>query len=94
MNKKRSPQLLRSFAAAGLSNGYRAPEDRQVGLTLRNGLIIIGSGAVGNVLRELFAPIDVPRARLCKGQTVVDEEFVIVADNKPISMGCCHGKLQ
>jgi hypothetical protein len=47
--------LLGSFAAAGLSNVYRAPGDRQVGLTFRNGLIIIGTGAVENVLREFFS---------------------------------------
>ncbi|MGH9653077.1 MAG: carboxypeptidase-like regulatory domain-containing protein [Bryobacteraceae bacterium] len=44
-----------SFAAAGLSNFYRAPQDRQVGLTFRNGLVILGGGAAVNVLRELFS---------------------------------------
>ncbi|MGH9618102.1 MAG: carboxypeptidase-like regulatory domain-containing protein [Bryobacteraceae bacterium] len=44
-----------SFAAAGLSNFYRAPQDRQVGLTFRNGLVILGSGAATNVLREFFS---------------------------------------
>lgn len=44
-----------SFAAAGLSNFYRAPEDRRTGLTLRNGLVILGGGAAVNVLRELFS---------------------------------------
>lgn len=48
-------QLVGSFAAAGLSNVYRAPEDRQIGLTFRNGLIIMGSGAVENVLREFVS---------------------------------------
>ncbi len=32
--------VLGSFAAAGLSNVYRAPQDRQANLTFRNGLII------------------------------------------------------
>lgn len=44
-----------SFAAAGLSNFYRAPQDRRVSLTFRNGLVILGSGAVVNVLREFFS---------------------------------------
>ena len=44
--------VLGSFAAAGLSNLYRASGDRQARLTFRNGLIITGSGAVVNVLRE------------------------------------------
>jgi hypothetical protein len=44
-----------SFAAAGLSNFYRAPQDRRPGLTFRNGLVILGSGAAVNVLRELFS---------------------------------------
>lgn len=47
--------VLGSFAAAGLSNVYRAPQDRQASLTFRNGLIITGSGAVVNVLREFFS---------------------------------------
>jgi hypothetical protein len=47
--------ILGSFAAAGISNVYRSPEDRQASLTLRNGLIVIGGGAVSNVLRELFS---------------------------------------
>ncbi len=44
-----------SFAAAGLSNFYRAPGDRRLGLTFRNGLVILGSGAAVNVLREFFS---------------------------------------
>jgi Carboxypeptidase regulatory-like domain len=44
-----------SFAAAGLSNLYRAPEDRKASLTFRNGLIITGSGAVVNILREFLS---------------------------------------
>ncbi len=48
-------QLLGSFAAAGLSNVYRAPGDRRVGLTFRNGLVITGTGAVENLLREFFS---------------------------------------
>jgi len=47
--------ILGSFAAAGLSNVYRAPEDRQASLTFRNGLIITGSGAVVNVMREFLS---------------------------------------
>ena len=47
--------VLGSFAAAGLSNVYRAPQDRQASLTFRNGLIIVGSGAVVNVLREFLS---------------------------------------
>jgi hypothetical protein len=48
-------QLLGSFAAASLSNVYRAPGDRQLGLTFRNGLIITGTGVVENVLREFLS---------------------------------------
>lgn len=47
--------VLGSFAAAGLSNLYRSPQDRQASLTFRNGLIITGSGAVVNILREFFS---------------------------------------
>lgn len=47
--------VLGSFAAAGLSNLYRTPQDRQASLTFRNGLIITGSGAVVNILREFFS---------------------------------------
>lgn len=47
--------ILGNFAVAGLSNVYRAPGDRQVGLTFRNGLIITGTGAVENLLREFFS---------------------------------------
>jgi len=46
--------ILGSFASAGLSNVYRAPSDRQVGLTFRNGLIITASGAVTNIMREFL----------------------------------------
>jgi hypothetical protein len=48
-------QVLGNFAGAGLSNLYRAPVDRNVGLTLRNGLIITGTGALENVLREFLS---------------------------------------
>jgi hypothetical protein len=48
-------KILGSFAAAGLSNIYRAPQDRQATLTFRNGLIIIGSGAVVNLMREFIS---------------------------------------
>jgi Carboxypeptidase regulatory-like domain len=48
-------RVLGSFAAAGISNIYRSPEDRQASLTLRNGLIVLGGDAVSNVLRELFS---------------------------------------
>ena len=44
-----------SFAAAGISNIYRSPGDRQASLTFRNGLIITGSGAVVNLLREFVS---------------------------------------
>ncbi|MDQ2843896.1 MAG: carboxypeptidase-like regulatory domain-containing protein [Acidobacteriota bacterium] len=47
--------VLGSFAAAGLSNLYRDPVDRQASLTFRNGLIITGSGAVVNLLREFLS---------------------------------------
>jgi hypothetical protein len=47
--------VLGSFAAAGLSNIYRAPGDRQASLTFRNGLIITVSGAAANLLREFLS---------------------------------------
>jgi hypothetical protein len=47
--------VLGSFAAAGLSNLYRAAGDRQASLTFRNGLIITGSEAVVNLMREFFS---------------------------------------
>jgi Carboxypeptidase regulatory-like domain len=47
--------VLGSFAAAGLSNLYRAPQDRQASLTFRNGLIITAGGAVVNVMREFLS---------------------------------------
>lgn len=47
--------ILGSFTAAGLSNLYRAPQDRQAGLTIRNGFIIIAGSAVENVLREFLS---------------------------------------
>jgi hypothetical protein len=48
-------QVFGNFAGASLSNLYRAPGDRNVGLTFRNGLIITGSGAVENLLREFLS---------------------------------------
>lgn len=48
-------RILGSFTAAGLSNVYRSPQDRQASLTFRNGLIILAGGAVENVLREFLS---------------------------------------
>ena len=48
-------RIAGSFGAAGLSNLYRAEQDRQAGLTFRNGLIILGGNAVTNVLREFLS---------------------------------------
>ena len=48
-------QVLGNFAASGISNLYRSPGDRTVGLTFRNGLIMTASGAVENLLREFFS---------------------------------------
>jgi hypothetical protein len=47
--------VLGNFAASGISNLYRAPGDRTASLTFRNGLIMTGSGAVENLLREFFS---------------------------------------
>jgi hypothetical protein len=44
--------ILGNFAAAGISNIYRSPQDRSASLTIRNGFIITGSNAVTNLLRE------------------------------------------
>ncbi len=46
--------ILGNFAAAGLSNAYRTDGDRSASLTLRNGLIITGSNAAGNLVREFL----------------------------------------
>jgi hypothetical protein len=46
--------ILGSFAAAGISNVYKSPQDREVGLTLRNGLIITAAAAGVNVMREFL----------------------------------------
>ncbi|MFL6451120.1 MAG: hypothetical protein ACJ746_26090 [Bryobacteraceae bacterium] len=46
--------ILGSFSAAGISNLYKSPQDRQVGLTLRNGLIITAAAAGVNVMREFL----------------------------------------
>jgi hypothetical protein len=46
--------ILGSFAAAGISNLYKSPQDRQVGLTVRNGLIITAAAAGVNVMREFL----------------------------------------
>jgi len=48
-------QVLGNFAASGISNLYRAPGDRTASLTFRNGLIMTGSGAVENLLREFVS---------------------------------------
>lgn len=47
--------ILGSFTAAGISNLYRAPSDRQASLTFRNGLIVLGGGAITNLLREFVS---------------------------------------
>jgi hypothetical protein len=46
--------ILGNFAAAGISNLYRTQGDRTTTLTLRNGFIITGTNAVGNVVREFL----------------------------------------
>ena len=46
--------VLGNFGAAGISNLYRSPEDRSASLTIRNGFIITGSNAVGNLVREFI----------------------------------------
>jgi hypothetical protein len=44
--------VLGNFAAAGISNLYRSPQDRTASLTFRNGLIITATNAVTNLVRE------------------------------------------
>ena len=46
--------ILGNFAAAAISNAYRSPVDRNPTLTLRNGLIITGSNAIANLVREFL----------------------------------------
>ncbi len=48
-------QVLGNFAASGISNLYRAPGDRTVSLTFRNGLIMTAGGAVENLFREFLS---------------------------------------
>ena len=63
--------VLGSFAAAGISNLYRAPRDRSAGRTFRNGLIVIGSGAAVNLIREFISrKVNKECAILCKWQTL------------------------
>jgi len=47
--------VLGSFAAAGISNLYRAPGDRSAALTFQNGSIVVGSRAVINLMREFLS---------------------------------------
>jgi Carboxypeptidase regulatory-like domain len=47
--------VLGSFAAAGISNLYRAPGDRSAAMTFRNSLIVVGSGAAVNLMREFLS---------------------------------------
>jgi hypothetical protein len=47
--------ILGTFVTAGISNVYRDPSDRSASLTFRDGLIGIGSSAVGNLLREFLS---------------------------------------
>jgi hypothetical protein len=42
------------FAAAGISNLYRAPADRSASLTVRNSFIILGGSAATNLVREFL----------------------------------------
>lgn len=53
-SKPNYSHILGSFAAAGISNLYRAPEDRSASLTIRNAFIITGSSAVSNLIREFL----------------------------------------
>lgn len=46
--------VLGNFAAAGISNLYRSSEDRNASLTVRNGFIITGANAIGNLVREFL----------------------------------------
>ena len=46
--------ILGNFAASGFSNLYRTDADRSAGLTIRNGFIITGTNAIGNLVREFL----------------------------------------
>ena len=48
-------QVLGNFPAIGISNLYRAPSDRTASLTFRNGLVMIASTAVQNLMREFVS---------------------------------------
>lgn len=53
-NEPNYSHVLGNFAAAGISNLYRSPEDRSASLTVRNGFIITGANAIGNLVREFL----------------------------------------
>jgi hypothetical protein len=68
-------RILGSFAAAGVSNLYRSPQDRQASLTFRNGLIIIAGGAAENVLREFLSRKLTPNVpAFANGKPIVKHE--------------------
>ncbi|RXH56326.1 hypothetical protein GRAN_3183 [Granulicella sibirica] len=47
--------VLGNFAAAGISNLYRAQEDRTASLTIRNGFILTAGNAATNLIREFIS---------------------------------------
>lgn len=46
--------IFGNFAAAGISNLYRTRGDRSALRTIRNGFIITGTNAAGNLVREFL----------------------------------------
>lgn len=48
-------RVLGAFIAAGLSNVYHAPQDRQAGVTFRDAGVIIGAQAAENIVREFLS---------------------------------------
>lgn len=48
-------EVLGNFTAAGISNAYHSPQDRSVGITMRDGGILIAGDALENVLREFLS---------------------------------------
>lgn len=47
--------VLGDFTAAGISNVYHSPQDRSLGITMRDGGILVAGDAIENVLREFLS---------------------------------------
>jgi hypothetical protein len=48
-------RILGDFAAAGIANAYHLPVDRGLGITVRDGFIVLGTDAAVNLMREFLS---------------------------------------